>query len=185
MIRSQAFRLSNVKWIFIGFYTRNRLFIEREIKRGNEQHRSSRAMPLPQKILYRYALVHAATLYSFARIYWRPGPREKEREEKPLLVRSFRRRYIGDGMELHASFRDWRLSQGVKRLTDPRPWKEGGEVENARGVGSILDEGRGQDGLERRKRERERDGDNRWEWMGDGCCHLAMHASSFMSLDSR
>lgn len=64
--------------------------------------------------------------------------RERKREEKPLLVRSFRR-HIDDGMERHASFRDWRLSQGVKdsRIHDrgrcgrkvERWWKTRGERE--------------------------------------------------------
>lgn len=57
-------------------------------------------------------------------------------------------------------------------------WKTRGELE------AYWTKGEGRMDWKEEK-ERERDGDNRWEWMGDGCCHLAMHASSFMSLDSR
>lgn len=130
------------------------------------------------KVLYREIKVHASNsppLYIRLRGFICVPVRE--RSETSSLVRSLRRRHIGDGMERHASFRDWRFSQGVKRLTS---------VEGAGGRGgakwktrreTYWTEGRGQ--------EKERDEDNRWEGWGCGCCHLAMHASSFMSLDSR
>lgn len=64
-------------------------------------------------------------------------------------------------MERHASFRDWRLSQGVKRLTDPRPCGRKVErkvVENARGGGVRgISKGEGRmDWKEGRERERGR-----------------------------
>lgn len=57
--------------------------------------------------------------------------------------------------------------------------KRWGKVENA--GGGVSDGRAGWIG----EKEKERDEDNRWEGWGRGCCHLAMHASSFMSLDSR
>lgn len=62
-------------------------------------------------------------------------------------------------MERHASFRDWRLSQGVKRLTDPRPCGRKMErkvVENARG-GELEAYRRERAGWIGKKEERERE----------------------------
>lgn len=83
-------------------------------------------------------------------------------------------------MERHASFRDWRLSQGVKRLTDPRPCGRKVErkvVENARG-GELEAYRRERAGWIGKKEEREREGDgnNRWEgWGMDAVIWRCMH----------
>lgn len=101
------------------------------------------------KVLYREIKVHASNsppLYIRLRGFICVPVRE--RSETSSLVRSLRRRHIGDGMERHASFRDWRFSQGVKRLTSVEGGrKRWGKVENAGGDAS--------DGRERAgKRER-------------------------------